>query len=282
MEWFRRHFRTIYEGITGLPRGLRTGLLAGGAIILALLLVVGFRAYRYTQNNPQFCRSCHLMETPFQLWQGSVHSTVNCHSCHESSIRTSLSQVWETATRHPSQVTKHAVVPDRTCRACHVGPGGTPDITGTDVHAVHADRQKIQCTTCHGVSLHVFQAPEAICRQCHQPYEKGGPQAEKAPGMEDLTCGSCHQYLGRTGSLLPARATCLGCHPQATTAGLHSASMHADTDCHICHQVHVEALPSRAPCETCHADKVNHYPGQVCRGCHGFRPGTAPGTDEGD
>ncbi|HEY3316153.1 MAG TPA: NapC/NirT family cytochrome c [Bacillota bacterium] len=282
MEWFRRHFRTIYEGITGLPPGLRAGLLAGGAVVLAVLLVVGFRAYRYTQNNPQFCRSCHLMETPFRLWQGSVHSTVNCHSCHESSIKTSLRQVFETVTRHPIQVTKHAVVPGAACQRCHSGPGGTPDITGTDIHVAHVERRKIQCTDCHGTSLHVFQAPEAICQKCHGPYEKGGAKAEKTLGMQDLPCGSCHQYLGQTGSLLPARPTCLGCHQPALTAGLHAAPMHSGTDCYVCHQVHLEALPSRAPCETCHSDKQNHFPGQVCRTCHGFRPGTAAGTAETD
>lgn len=273
MEWFRRHFRTIYEGLRGLPAGLRTGLLAGGVVVLVLLLLTGFRAYGYTQNNPQFCLSCHLMETPYQLWQTSQHKSVNCHSCHEASIKGSLSQVFEQVTKHPTEITKHAVVPSATCQSCHTGQGptGAKDITGTNVHVIHVERQKVECTTCHSTSLHRFEAPENICQKCHQAYVPGGEKAEKTRGMQNLACSSCHDLVGKSGALVPNRATCTSCHQQAPTLGLHKVGMHAQSDCWVCHQVHVEPQPSRAPCQTCHTDRQNHFPGVTCRTCHSFR-----------
>ena len=58
-------------------------------ISLALLVLVlagggraGYRAYDYVENDPQFCDSCHLMDTAFRSWEESVHWDVNCHECH--------------------------------------------------------------------------------------------------------------------------------------------------------------------------------------------------------
>lgn len=247
--------------------------MAGGVVVLVLLLLTGFRAYGYTQNNPQFCLSCHLMETPYQLWQTSQHKSVNCHSCHEASIKGSLSQVFKQVTKHPTEITKHAVVPSATCQSCHTGKGptGAKDITGTNVHVIHVERQKVECTTCHSTSLHRFEAPENICQKCHQAYVPGGEKAEKARGMQNLACSSCHDLVGKSGALVPNRATCASCHQQAPTLGLHKVGMHAQSDCWVCHQVHVEPQPSRAPCQTCHTDSQNHFPGVTCRTCHSFR-----------
>ncbi len=276
MEWFRRHFRTIYQGIKGLPAGLRTALLAGSVVILVVLFLTGFRFYSYTQNNPQFCLSCHLMAQPYELWQTSEHKSVNCHSCHEASIKSSLSQVYEQVTKHPTTITKHAVVPSTACQSCHTGKGptGAKDITGTNVHIIHADKQKLECTQCHSTSLHRFEAPENICQKCHQANFQGGDKAEKIAGMQNLKCSSCHDLLGKSGALVPTRATCITCHAQAPKTGLHAAvQMHAQSDCYVCHKPHVEPAPSRATCQTCHTDRQNHFPGIVCRTCHSFTTG---------
>src|SRR3989338_11715118 len=56
-------------------------------LILVLLLLIGdgivsYRVYDYLENNPTFCKSCHIMETAFASWEKSVHAMVNCHDCH--------------------------------------------------------------------------------------------------------------------------------------------------------------------------------------------------------
>ena len=63
MKWMMRKIRGIGSWIAHLP-------LVAKVILAAVLVVVVFggsfgsyRMYDYTQNDPEFCRSCHTMET---------------------------------------------------------------------------------------------------------------------------------------------------------------------------------------------------------------------------
>jgi len=68
--------------------------LKGRLIIILLLLVIfagggtiAYHVHDFTENNPKFCVSCHLMQTAYNAWEKSVHSRVTCHECHYATPR---------------------------------------------------------------------------------------------------------------------------------------------------------------------------------------------------
>ncbi|HDO23304.1 MAG TPA: hypothetical protein ENG86_10755, partial [Nitrospirae bacterium] len=75
------------------PQWVKEGLTLKGKIITVVLLlvviiggsVVAFKFYNFTQNNPKFCISCHLMQPAYNAWSKSKHKGINCHSCHHLS-----------------------------------------------------------------------------------------------------------------------------------------------------------------------------------------------------
>ena len=61
-------------------------VLAAFVIVFVLSVMVGYRYYRYTQDDPQFCASCHLMKEAYKEWQKGKHRDVVCQDCHQLSI----------------------------------------------------------------------------------------------------------------------------------------------------------------------------------------------------
>src|SRR6266545_2013021 len=54
-------------------------------LILAIALLGGTAAYKYksyTQDEPEFCTSCHMMKEAFTEWRKGKHRDVICQSCH--------------------------------------------------------------------------------------------------------------------------------------------------------------------------------------------------------
>lgn len=62
------------------------------AIVLLFLLltiiggIVGFRYYRHTKDDPEFCMSCHMMQEAFKTWEKSKHRDFTCQKCHVMNI----------------------------------------------------------------------------------------------------------------------------------------------------------------------------------------------------
>src|SRR5512140_322813 len=54
----------------------------GWALAVLLLLGIGMGAMAEYTMQPEFCRSCHIMEPYYTAWHSSTHKNVPCVDCH--------------------------------------------------------------------------------------------------------------------------------------------------------------------------------------------------------
>ncbi len=254
IDWGKRHLQLlIVIGSVGA---------AGGA-------VAGFYVWDYTQNDPNFCTSCHLMEDAFGVWAKSAHKEVNCHTCHPGDLATNLHQLWQTVTAQPTKVTTHAEVPATICGSCHLsGDSQWEQVKETAGHALHWGKHEIECVTCHAPSVHEFEPTDQMCAKCHEGVVVALSE------MNRNHCTNCHDFLvAPEEGLAPDEARCGGCHAQGGRTDL-KAHWHDGQPCAVCHPVHDEVgldRPDRegaaVACDTCHMER-DVGPHFDCAGCH--------------
>jgi len=206
----------IEAKIKPLSSGVKITLL----ILLALMVIGGTVAalvmYDYTQNNPRFCVSCHLMQRAFDSWALSAHKGLTCHDCHHlSMIEQNMLLVSFVANRPTAVPARHGsiIVSSKYCQECHVQGsekrGKAPLIKDSPFHARHLAKN-LECTQCHGEvgpdkqGLHRFLPTEKFCTKCHAGKDVHGV------GMGGIACLNCH--TDRTSNLRPLRDKCLFCH----------------------------------------------------------------------
>lgn len=257
-----------------IKRGVRRFLRLGRIVQTVLLLIVlaagvgAYKAYDYTEHDPHFCMSCHIMQKAWDRWATSEHRKVTCHACHQQSKMESTRQLWMTLTRRPTKVEKHARVPPNRCSECH--RSGDPrwiQVADTAGHKVHAEKQKIPCVRCHSKSIHRFRPSAEVCRECH------ARETIQIAGMGRLHCTNCHNFLATQSSLLPTRNDCLWCHQrQLEKPFKFNMDSPMQFECRKCHNPH-HRLPATGTCKACHAGA---YVGreklpekhQDCTSCH--------------
>ncbi len=198
---------------------LREGMPLKGKIIIAILLLaiiigggmVAFRFYDFTQHNPKFCVSCHLMKPAFTAWEQSEHKGINCHDCHRLSIPEQNRLLINFVLYRPESVPpRHGkiIVPWKHCIKCHWEKDerypNAPMVNKSRYHAIHVFMEQVECSKCHGYRVHRFTVEERYCITCHENREVHGT------GMEKLACLNCH--TDRTVDLKPGRKKCLYCH----------------------------------------------------------------------
>jgi len=183
---------------------------------LLFIIIVGggygtFKFYDFTENNPKFCVSCHLMEPAFAAWEKSEHKNINCHDCHELGIIDKNKLLISFVLHRPESVPQRhgkIIVPWKLCMKCHWETNeaypDAPRINHSQYHAKHVFMEQVECSKCHGYRTHKFTLEERYCTTCH-----GGKEVHGI-GMEKLACLNCHTDL--TTDLLPARKKCLFCH----------------------------------------------------------------------
>ncbi len=287
--------------------------IPGGLILLVLLggaVYKGVPAYKYMQEDPSFCASCHIMQPVWDKWSISEHKDVTCHKCHELSPMAGTQLLLTWAIGRPEKLEVHTFVPDEACVRCH--KSGNPEykqIGATVGHKVHPEEQSIACIRCHGIQIHSFRAPGKVCLTCHPN------QQVQIPGMSQTPCLACHQYLRPVTAsehpLLPDRSVCLGCHlnqkdtkvtwpadapmqfecrqchkphvqaepvvncqschAAAIAVGLHTGLGHQATSCTTCHKPHEWKVTERSTCLACHAPQEQHFADKVCIECHKFQ-----------
>ncbi len=256
-----------------------------GKIIIAVLLLgifsgigyASFRFYDFTQNNPNFCVSCHLMKPAFETWEASVHQQINCHECHHLAVdemnQLLISFVFHRPTEVPDRHGK-IIVPWKYCIECHWQineqyPNAT-HINKSRLHAKHYFMEQIECSKCHGYITHEFVPEARFCIKCHQGKVVHGM------GMEEIACLNCH--TDRTPDLRPGRNKCLYCHgddkvrqmmieggtldvthykpPEETVKQAIKIDIPADApmqfQCYLCHKPHEAVRPDWGNCLNCH------------------------------
>lgn len=190
-----------------------------GKVIIAVLIltilfgggIVGSNFYDFTQKNPRFCVSCHLMKPAFDEWQRSGHNKINCHECHHLSIFELNMLLINFVLLRPKTVPERhgrTIVPWRYCITCHWEMNerypGAPMVNRSQLHAKHVFVEKFECTKCHGYIVHKFLPNSRFCVKCHKDKTIHGI------GMKELPCLNCH--TDRTKDLSPERSKCLFCH----------------------------------------------------------------------
>jgi hypothetical protein len=270
-------------------------------LLLALVVIAipSIFIYDYTQNNPAFCTTCHLMNTAYDSWSASAMHDLACHSCHETDMVESLGHVADVIQNNPDTVTKETVIDNAMCETCHASedPQWT-QVADTAGHKVHIfnETTNVECIDCHGLNLHVFEPPEEACLQCHD----GNHTA--ADTLMGTHCVTCHDFTVEEGGLIPDRNDCITCHTDNSLMGpSFPYNAHNDTACQNCHNPHLEEpfpdctschdptgtihdvhnfntcttchtphsdVTIRDNCLTCHTDKTEHWAPTSCESCH--------------
>ena len=273
-------------------------------VALVLLMIPSYFIYDYTQHNPKFCISCHLMNDAYDTWDVSAMHDLDCHKCHESDIATSMDHLREVIFEKPQAVTKKTEIDNELCENCHASDDPQwLQVADTPGHKVHFfdNTDAPDCIDCHGLQLHVFEPPEETCATCHE-------EGLDEPCLDmQVHCLACHNFIVAEDDLIPARDDCIVCHEAQDTMGVtfpsdaHSDSacldchnphdMEQGSECTTCHPVpstglHEEAAhencetchtphseePMRDSCLSCHLDKEEHFAPADCSGCHSFTP----------
>jgi hypothetical protein len=246
------------------------GIVALG--VIGMLGTSGIAFFTYSQQNNQFCLSCHtLHDEVFQRFQQSKHHTIaglRCHDCHDEPLVAEVRQVGLWMVRRPSAVGPHAPVPRAVCANCHIKKDADSSwkrIVATAGHTVHvlsdtAKTLKIECLTCHGVTAHRFVPVGQTCAQsgCH---EKTKFQLGKMAGQTALHCTVCHNFTAPVGdeatlasakrAMIPTNTNCLTCHAmKGRMADFVPANDPHKARCGDCHDPHKQTEPA-ASWKTC-------------------------------
>ena len=249
--------------------GVLFGLFMGG------IALASFHLYDYTEHDPKFCISCHIMNDAYQSWETSIHQGIECHTCHYATIYEKNQMLIKAIVERPTKVSSRphdkVIVPSTICLTCHLnGNDEAPQVSQSRGHLLHWFKGGLECTSCHAIKLHQFAPDQTFCTNCH------AQQKNLPVKMKDLPCSSCHNF--RTGRLLPQDQKCLDCHPQKApvlkSEGL--APAHQPFGCNSCHQVHNPNLTPGDTCIGCHrlAVKRGKHPlhlkalGNDCVTCH--------------
>jgi hypothetical protein len=257
MKWITDKIRKVAQWIMHLPMVVKVGL---GAVLVVLIFggsYASYRIYDYTQNDPEFCRSCHTMEKAWTRWSESEHSNIGCHSCHHVSPVAGAQLIVNYLLERPDQNTSHAKIEDEACETCHYSGDPTwVQVANTAGHKVHAEEQNIACQTCHGLRLHEFRPATEICVACHADHVQGEAMAIKVEGMKDMHCEECHPFLREDSPLRPTRETCLSCHQKTQTQDgvVFPDNAPMKWDCRECHKPHRKDWAPGSTCLTCHTD----------------------------
>lgn len=282
--------------------------VAAKAIIAILILVsitgasiTAYTTYNFTQNDPSFCNSCHIMNESYDAWQKSEHAGINCHECHHLSVAElnalMVSAFIKRTEKVPVRYGK-VIVPWKYCVSCHWEENEhypeVKKINNSTLHARHYFMEKIECSKCHGYRLHKFNLEERYCINCHEGKVVHGK------GMGGLACLNCH--TDRTPDMLPGPNKCLYCHGDETVREMlvlddtidvkyfqpseelvkkatkieRPANAPMQFFCYQCHQPHEQIRPDYGTCMSCHAKVVNvgrhklhiQTVGLECTECH--------------
>ena len=257
-------------------------------ILLALIVIAipSYFIYDYTQHNPKFCLTCHLMTDAYDTWETSAMHDLTCHECHVADMATNINHMVDVLTKDPQVVVKPAEIENELCEECHVSEDSQwLQVVNTDGHKVHfyGEVNHADCIDCHGMELHVFRPPEEGCLDCHDDSRVHAAESMSA------TCVTCHDFLadGNGDHFIPSeREDCITCHFQMEEISMSlTTEAHLDSSCTSCHNPHEEQVaddcskchnvdeglhevPAHNDCTSCHVPHVEASIREICVSCH--------------
>jgi hypothetical protein len=260
----RQRLTELFDRVLEHVKGF---VLAMIALISILGAVVGYKYYRHTQDDPEFCMSCHMMKEAFLEWQKGSHRDIVCQKCHHLNLieQNQLLIAFVTKKSGPFSQAHGRQKPWGECRKCHLGEVSQGAITlrKSYGHAKHVFMLNTDCKTCHGGSLHVFKPDENACRGCHK--DKG----VHGVGMEAFSCLKCHSFAEKTPTMV-SKDKCIKCHK------VPSAGPMASFPCYQCHKPHGKIKLKSEDClGQCHRNEtevgqhgLHMKKGMECLDCH--------------
>lgn len=243
-----------------LPIGLT---LWGWFLVLAVAVVAGGIGFGEYSMQPEFCRSCHIMEPYYQAWHKSTHKNVPCADCHfEPGWRSTLRGKYQAS----SQVVKYLT---RTY--------------GTKPHAEIRDASCLR-SGCHEKRLIEGKVRWHLTATDGEPIDVAfdhTPHIRELRRGKQLKCVSCHSQIVQGEHLTVTLDTCFICHFKGLKHGRDNEVL---AGCRSCHDAprqliktelglfnHQEYVGRGVACENCHSDSIRgdgQVPKQVCGTCH--------------
>ncbi len=261
----KKRFTDLFEHFLEHLKGFILALIA---VISVLGAVVGYKYYRHTQDDPEFCMSCHIMKEAFIEWERGKHRDIVCQKCHHLSIleQNQLLVAFVVKGQGRFSQTHGREKPWLECKKCHLDEitQGSITLRKSYGHAKHVFMLNTECKVCHGKSLHLFKPDENACQTCHK--DKG----VHGVGMEAFSCLKCHSFSEKTPTMIP-RDRCIKCHDDIPQKGVMSNLL-----CHQCHRPHGRIKPKSDDClGQCHGNEatvgqhgLHMKKGLSCMDCH--------------
>jgi hypothetical protein len=276
-----RSRQPIIEWLRTRNHQIKFTLAISAAVVLLLAAFAGKQSWDYMQHDNGFCTGCHVMEHPFGRFEigAGKHKDRKCHDCHQQSIFASTRQLVLWVANRPTEIGKHAPVPNSRCESCHQlaavpasqgGPKQKPSehIQYLAGHKVHFESDSsalkgLQCVKCHGAEVHKFIPSARTCEQsgCHENQSVKLKSMSKLP---EINCVTCHAFTAdlppladrdsAVRALVPAQTQCRSCHqmdgkpkgyvlakdPHKGSCGSSQGVVH-----HVSHQPGHQRLPYR-------------------------------------
>ncbi|MEX0777343.1 MAG: NapC/NirT family cytochrome c [Phycisphaeraceae bacterium] len=237
--------------------------LWGWCLILGVGMLAGATAFADYSMQPEFCRSCHVMEPYYQAWHDSTHKGVACPLCHfEPGLENTLKGKWQASSQAVKFITKtygskpHAEVRDSSCLR-----------SGCHERRVLEGKVDWEITNKRGVAVTI--------RFDHTPH-----LTETRRGQE-LRCVSCHSQMVQGKHIVVTLESCFLCHMKGVTHGRDDQTLGG---CRSCHEApkeqirlstglfdHAQYIDRGVSCLNCHSDSVagdGAVPRQMCWNCH--------------
>jgi cytochrome c nitrite reductase small subunit len=129
--------------------------------VLAGVILGGVTMHLIEQtDSPEFCNSCHIMDSAFGSFQESNHAHLDCNDCHAPTegLFTKLSFKARAGAGHMYYNT--------------IGRGSIPDVLHATTDSVTVVNDN--CISCHEPSLQlVSHAAKETCSDCHRSVPHG-------------------------------------------------------------------------------------------------------------
>lgn len=251
-------FQKVFKLVSHAPqkRSRKTLLLRlSGLAVLSFIVLTGL-TMEWT-SRPEFCITCHYMQTFHDSWAASKHNKITCIKCHfepgvAGTVRgkfQGLFQVFSYATSFYKKSKPWAEISDETCEqsGCHVNQDQNKRITFKNIVFSHANHLK-----------DIRRVAKLRCTSCHSQMVQG-EHLTVTPG----TCFTCHFKAGTSTKFASdSLAACQRCHTSDLIRRKTNPNVRYD------HEIVVE---NNIECHSCHGDLVmgtGDVPRQACMSCH--------------
>ncbi len=272
--------RPLWQRVLGVRRRKDARLFKfvptiwGTILIATIILTVGGAGFAEYSMQPDFCRSCHLMEPYYQAWHASSHKNVSCPECHfEPGLVNTLKGKWQASSQAVKYITQtygskpHAEIKDASCMR-------------SGCHERRLLEGKVNWT------VESSSGGKVTIKFDHKPH------LEEERRGKRLRCTSCHSQIVQGQHLVVTLDSCYLCHFKGKEHGRHDESIGGCKGCHDApkEQIrlatgnfnHKDYLDRGVTCENCHSDVLKGEGGvtkQRCWTCHNLESQVARFND---